>query len=77
MEAEEDDDLEFETLVKEFTTDISTGEYVNFFENVPPSEPMINEFEIDWWQRVRIQKLQVIRSKRFPIMTGAMTRMTS
>ena len=27
--------------------------------------------------RLRIQKLQVIRSKRFPVMTGAMTRMTS
>ena len=63
MEAEEDDDLEFETLVKEFTTDISAAEYVNFFENVPPSERMINEF--------------VIRSKSFPMMTGAMTRMTS
>ena len=48
MEVEEDDDFEFETLVKEFTTDISAAEYVNFFENVPPSEQMINEFEIAW-----------------------------
>ena len=53
MEIEEDDDLEFEALLKEFTTDISAGEDANFDENVPASEPMINEFEIDWRQRVR------------------------
>ena len=47
-EVEEDDDLEFEALVKEFTTDISTAEYANFDENVPAFEPMINEFEIYW-----------------------------
>ena len=52
MEVEEDDDLEFEALVKEFTTDISAIEYANFDKNVPASEPMINESEIDWRQRV-------------------------
>ena len=30
MEVEEGDDLEFEALVKEFTTDISTAECANF-----------------------------------------------
>ena len=44
MEVEQDDDLEFEALVKEFTTDISAAEYANFDENVPASEPMINKF---------------------------------
>ena len=85
MEVEEDDDLEFEALVNEFTTDIFAAEYANFDENVLAFEPMINEFEIDWRQRsektaltrFRIQKLHVIRSKRFPMMTGDMTRMTS
>ena len=48
MEVEEDDDLEFEALVKEFTTDISAAEYANLNDNVPASEPMINDFEIDW-----------------------------
>ena len=48
MEVEEDDDLEFEALVKEFTTDISTAECANFDENVPAFKPMINEFEIYW-----------------------------
>ena len=52
MEVEEDDDLEFEALVKEFTTDISAIEYANFDKNVPASEPMINESKIDWRQRV-------------------------
>ena len=40
--------LEFEAPLEEFTTDISAAEYANFDENVPASEPMINEFEIDW-----------------------------
>ena len=34
MEVEEDNDLEFEALVKEFTPDISAAEYANFDENV-------------------------------------------
>lgn len=53
MEIEEDDDLEFKALLKKFTTDISAAEYANFYENVPASAPMINEFEIDWRQRAR------------------------
>ena len=48
MEVEKEDDLEFEALVKESTTDLFAAEYVNFDKNVPASEPMINEFEIDW-----------------------------
>ena len=47
MEVEKED-LEFEALVKESTTDLFAAEYVNFDKNVPASEPMINEFEIDW-----------------------------
>ena len=35
MEVEKDNDLEFEALVKEFTTDVSAAEYTNFDENVP------------------------------------------
>ena len=67
MEGQEDDDLEFEALVRELTTDISAAEYANFDENVQASEPMINEFEIDWRQRVRensihaIQNLEIVR----------------
>ena len=37
MEVKEDDDLEFQALVKEFTTDISAAEYINFDKNVPVS----------------------------------------
>ena len=62
MEVEEDDDLEFEVLEKEFTTDISTAECANFDENVPASEPMINEFEIDWQQRVREDSINAIQN---------------
>ena len=61
-EVEEDDALEFEALVKEFTKDISVAEYANFDENVPASEPMINEFEIDWRQRVREDSINAIQN---------------
>ena len=63
MEVEKDDHLEFEALVKEFTTDISTVEYANFDANVPTSEPMINEFEIDWRQRVRDDSIKAIQNR--------------
>ena len=33
MEVQEDDDLEFEALVKDFTRHISAAEYTNFDEN--------------------------------------------
>ena len=62
MEVEEDDGLEFEALVKEFATDISAAEHANFDENVPVSEPMINEFEIDWRQRVREDSINEIQN---------------
>ena len=58
----EDDDFEFEALVKEFTTDMSAAEYTNFDKNVPASEPMINEFEIDRRQRVREDSINAIQN---------------
>ena len=64
MEVEEDDDLEFEALVKEFTTDISVAEYANFDENVPASEPMINEFEINCQQRVTGDSINAIENPK-------------
>ena len=62
MEIEEDDDLEFEALLKEFTKDISAAEYTNFDENIPASEPIINEFEINWRQRVRENSVNAIQN---------------
>ena len=64
MEAEEEDDLEFKALVKEFTTDVSAAEYANFNENVPASEPMINEFEINWRKRVREDSINAMSESR-------------
>ena len=49
-------------FVKEFTTDISAAEYTNFNKNVPVSEPMINEFEMDWRQRVREDSINPIQN---------------
>ena len=54
--------MEFQALVKEFTTDISAAEYANFDENVPASEPMISEFEIDWRQRVKEDSINAIQN---------------
>ena len=62
MEVEEDDDLEFEAIVKEFTADISATEYANFDKNIPASEPMINEFKIDWRQQVRGDSINAIQN---------------
>ena len=62
MEVREDDDLEFEALVNEFTTDTSAAEYANFDENVLAFEPMINEFEIDWRQRFREDSINAIQN---------------
>lgn len=49
----EENDLEFEALVREFTTDISAAQFANFDENVPVSEPLINENDIDWREKAR------------------------
>ena len=62
IEVEEDDDLDFEVLVTEFTTNISAAEYANFDENVPAPERMINEFEIDWRQWVREDSINAIKN---------------
>lgn len=63
MEVEEADDLEFEALVKEFTTDMSAAEYANFDENLQASEPMVNELEINWRQRVREECINAIQNQ--------------
>ena len=49
-------------LVKEFTTDTSAAEYANSDENVPASEPMINEFKINWRQWVREDSINAIQN---------------
>ena len=49
----EENDLEFEALVQEFTTDISAAEFTSFEDNVPVSEPLINDNDIDWRERQR------------------------
>ena len=61
IEVLEADDLEFDALLKEFSTDITADEYVSFDENLPVSEPMVNTFEIDWRQRVREECINAIQ----------------
>ena len=48
MDVEDEDDLEFAALVREFTPDISASEYVNFDADLQASEPMITNQEIGW-----------------------------
>ena len=52
MEVQEDD-LEFQVLVRGLSFDMSAAEYVYFDADVPTSEPMINEHEVDWQERLQ------------------------
>jgi len=61
MELEEDD-LEFKALVREFTPDVSALEYVNFDADIQASEPMINDQEIDWRERVREDAINAVKN---------------
>ena len=45
------EDLEFEALVQELCPNVSDTEYVNFDVDIPASEPLINEYKIDWRQK--------------------------
>ena len=44
----EEDDLEFEALVRELSPDMSATDYVYFDANNPKSKPIINEHKVDW-----------------------------
>ena len=52
MEIEEDD-LEFEALVRELNPNVSAAEYVYFDADIPTHEPLINEHKDDWQERLR------------------------
>ena len=65
MEVEEED-LDFEALVRDLSSDISAAEYVNFDADVPASEPMINEHEIDWRQKIREDCTNAIMNPNTP-----------
>ena len=49
----EEDDLEFEALVRELIPDMLAAEYVYFDADIQTSESMINEHETDWQERLR------------------------
>lgn len=59
----EENDLEFEALVREFTTDISAAQFAKFDENVPVSEPLINENDIDWREKTREDSINAVRNR--------------
>ena len=56
----EEDDLEFEALVRELIPDMLAAEYVYFDADIQTSESMINEHEIDWQERLREDCINVI-----------------
>ena len=62
MEGEEDD-LEFQALVRGLSFDMSAAEYVYFDADVPTSEPMINEHEVDWQERLQGDCINTITTK--------------
>ena len=44
---------EFESLVKELSTDVSAAEYIDFDGEVVTSQPSIDVKNIAWWQESR------------------------
>ena len=58
----EEDDLEFEALLREFTPDVSALEYANFDADIQASEPMINDQDIDWRERVREDAINAVKN---------------
>ena len=63
MEVEEYDDLEFETLCKGIYYGYIYCRIRQFRRKCSSvSEPMINEFEIDWRQRVREDRINAIQN---------------
>ena len=59
MEIEEED-LEFEALAQELCPDVSATEYLNIDDDIPASEPLINEHEINWRQKSREDCINVV-----------------
>ena len=67
MEVEEDD-LEFEALVRELSLDMlsldmSSTEYVYFDADITTSYLMINEHEVDWRERLREDYINAIMTQ--------------
>ena len=66
MEEDEENDEEFEELVRELTPDVLPSEYANFDANVQAFEPMINDQEIDWRERVRQEAINAVHNSKIP-----------
>ena len=66
MEVEDEDDLEFAALVREFTPYISASEYVNSYADLQASEPMINNQEIGWRERAREDAINAVQNPTHP-----------
>ena len=66
MEVEDEDEIEFAVLVREFTPDISASEYVNFDADLQASEPMINNQEIGWRERARQDAINAVQNPTHP-----------
>ena len=62
MEVEKDD-LEFEVLVRELSSNVLAVEYVYFDVDIPTSEPMINEHEVDWREKFRVHCIKAITTQ--------------
>ena len=66
MEVENEDDLEFAALVREFTPDILASEYINLDADLQASEPMINNQEIGWRERAREDAINAVQNPTHP-----------
>ena len=50
METEEED-LEYEALVKQLCPNVSATDYINFEAAIAAFEPLINDHKTDWQQK--------------------------
>ena len=66
LKVEDEDDLEFAALVRDFTSEISASEYVNFDAELQAFEPMINNQEIGWRERAREDAINAVQNPTHP-----------
>ena len=67
---DEEEDSEFEALVRELSSDISVSDYVNFDAEILTTEPFINVDEIDWREKAREECIRAVMNPNESLANG-------
>ena len=59
----EEDDIEFEELLKELSSDTSTDEFISFDDDVDTCEPAVDTSAVDWRQTLRSECISIVQSE--------------